>query len=380
MAKIEVSVVLPCLNEEKTIGICIEKAMRVFRENGIEGEVVVVDNGSTDNSAKIAHSKGARVISESRKGYGRAYCRGFSEAYGKYILMADADNTYDLLELPKFIEPLRGNEADIVMGSRFKGRILPKAMPWLHQYVGNPALTFILNSLFHSRLSDTQCGMRAFRKEILKDLDLKCGGMEFASEMLIKALKEKLRIKEVPITYYPRESRSKLRSFHDGWRHLRFMMLFAPNYTFLLPGMILMLLGVGLGILLLKGPLVFGKITLDLHPAVFASMLAIVGYQIFLMGIYAKRVAVKYGFEKEKGMIKWLSEKINLEKGILIGLLVFVLGLIVDVNIVYKWWHSGFGAIFELKAALLALTFVVIGLQTMFSSWFLSMLEIEKIY
>jgi len=378
--EIEVSVVLPCLNEEKTIGICIEKALRVFKEQKINGEVIVVDNGSTDNSAKIARENGARVIKESKKGYGRAYQSGFSEAKGRYIMMADSDNTYDLLEMPKLLEPLRKNEAELVIGSRFKGRILPDAMTFSHKYIGNPVLTGILNVFFHSKISDAHSGMRVFRKEILNKLDLKCGGFEFCSEMLIKSLKKKIKILEFPVTYHPREGGTKLNSFRDGWRHLRFMMLFAPTYTFLIPGILLLIFGLGLNLILLRGPFVFGRISLDIHPAVLGSMLAIVGFQIFITGIYAKKLAVKYDFEKEKKFMKWLSGKIDLEKGVLLGLLVFLLGFFAGLNILYKWKTGGFGASGEMRAALFALTFIVIGIQTIFSSWFLSMLEIEKIY
>jgi len=257
---------------------------------------------------------------------------------------------------------------------------LPGAMTFSHKYIGNPVLTGILNVFFHSKISDAHCGMRAFKREILKKLDLKCGGMEFASEMLIKALKGKITIREIPITYYSREGKTKLNSLNDGWRHLRFMMLFAPTYTFLLPGLLLLIFGLGLNLILLRGPFVFGRISLDIHPAVLGSMLAIVGFQIFITGIYAKKLAVKYDFEKEKKFMKWLSSRINLEKGILLGLLMSLLGFFAGLNIIYKWAKNGFGAIYEMRLALFALTLVVIGLQTIFSSWFLSMLEIEKIY
>ncbi len=230
----EVSVVMPCLDEEKTVGVCIKKCLKIFKENDIDGEVIVVDNGSVDNSPRVARETGAKVVFEPRKGYGRAYLRGFSEAGGGYIIIGDADNTYDFLEIPKFLKLLNDNHCDFVSGTRLKGKILPNAMPWLHRYVGNPLLTKIFNLIFHTKFSDVYCGFKAFTKEALEKMDITCAGMEFTPEITINAIKANLRMMETPITYHPRDpmTKSKLKSFEDGWRYLRFTLSFVPDRLF----------------------------------------------------------------------------------------------------------------------------------------------------
>ena len=233
---------MPCLNEAQTVGVCVQKARRAIKQLGISGEVVVADNGSTDGSPSIAEREGARVVHQPIRGYGAAYLAGIAAARGKFIVIGDSDNTYDFGEIPRFLQPLR-ESADLVMGSRFKGEIKPGAMPWLHRYIGNPTLTGILNLLFRAGVSDAHCGMRAFTKDAYEKLGLQTTGMEFASEMVIKAAKVGLKITEVPITYYPRKGESKLHSFRDGWRHLRFMLMLSPTYLFLLPGALLFLIG-----------------------------------------------------------------------------------------------------------------------------------------
>ncbi|MEM3922327.1 MAG: glycosyltransferase family 2 protein, partial [Nitrososphaerota archaeon] len=234
--EVEVSVIIPTLNEEETIGICIEKVMRVFKECNIKGEIIVSDS-SNDRTPEIAKSMGAIVVKPDRKGYGYAYMFAFKYAKGKYIVMGDGDDTYDFLEMPKLLEPLMNGNADLVIGSRFKGKIEKGAMPFLHRYIGNPLLTFFFNLFFKMSVSDVHCGFRAIKREALERLELKTDGMEFASEMLLEACKKGLRIEEVPINYYRRKNPvSKLRSFHDGWRHMKFMLLNAPEYLFLYPG------------------------------------------------------------------------------------------------------------------------------------------------
>jgi glycosyltransferase involved in cell wall biosynthesis len=236
----EVSVVMPCLNEEKTIGVCIEKAMSAMERMGVRGEVVVSDNGSADSSVEIAESLGARVVHQSVKGYGSAYLKGITEAYGDYIVIGDSDNTYDFAELDRFLDPLRDGY-DVVMGNRFKGGILPGAMPWHHQYIGNPLLSGILNLFFRTGIGDAHCGIRSFTREAFGRMHLQTTGMEFASEMVINASRAGLSMTEVPVTYYPRAegSEAKLRSFRDGWRHLRFMLLYSPDWLFMIPGLAL---------------------------------------------------------------------------------------------------------------------------------------------
>ena len=376
--EIEVSVVIPCLNEEETIVSCIKKALKAFRDHNITGEVVVSDNGSNDNSVALAKNAGARVVHQPEKGYGNAYLKGFDEARGNYIIMGDADDTYDFLEIPKFIEPLRKGY-DFVMGTRLKGNILPGAMPWKHRYIGNPLLTAFLNLLFKAKISDSHCGMRGFTKKAYKKLGLKTSGMEFASEMIIKAAKNNLKIKEVPITYYPRKGVSKLSSFKDGWRHLRFMLLFSPLHLFLIPGITIALFGIILMGLLLRGPLIIGDISLDVHPMFIGSLLVILGYQITAFGIHTKIYRVTCKIEDNDNLTKAILKHITLEKGLLLGSLILIIGLITGLIIFMKWIKSGFGSLQEVRLTLVALTLIAIGTQTIFSSFFLSTLEIEKI-
>ncbi|MFC1686018.1 glycosyltransferase family 2 protein [Nanoarchaeota archaeon] len=372
----EVSVILPCLNEEQTIGVCIKKAKQVFQEKNIDGEIIVVDNGCTDNSAKIAKELGAEVFHEPIKGYGAAYLKGISVAKGQNLVMADADNTYDLLEMPKLLAELKDN--DFVIGSRLNGQIKEGAMPLLHRYIGNPTLTFILNRLFKLKVSDAHSGFRAFTKKAISKMDLNSTGMEFASEMIMKAKKNSLRIKEVPITYHPRKGESKLHSFRDGWRHLRFMFLYSPNYLFIAPGMILFLLGIILMGLLLKGPITIGSTSLDIHPMILGSLLTIVGFQIINLGIHAKSYAIKMNLEKPKGFMKLIEKYANFERGAITGLGILLIGAIAFLGILIKWINSGFGELTEVRTAIFSMTLIIMGLQVMFSAFFLSVLGIKK--
>ena len=376
---LEVSIVMPCLNEEKTIGICVEKALAALREEGGEGEVIVCDNGSTDQSAEIARSRGARVVYQPERGYGNAYLKGISEAKGRYILIADSDNTYDFMALSDFIAPLR-NGYDLVIGSRIKGEVLPGAMPWLHRYVGVPILTGLLNLLFGTRISDAHCGMRSFTREALERMNLRTTGMEFASEMVIKASRAGLKITEVPITYYPREGESKLRSFPDGWRHLRFMLLYSPTYLFLVPGGALSFIGFMLLFLISFGRVYIGNFGLDIHSMVLGSLLFVLGFEIITLGIYAKVYAKSAGLEEGDRFINFLSRHCNLERGVLLGLLVLFSGLAFNIHIASQWISHDFNldGRLQLRAALWGLTLMLIGAQVMFSSFFLSILGIKK--
>ena len=261
---VEVSVAMPCLNEEMTLGTCIEKVQQTLKALGIKGEIIVADNGSTDGSVEIAESLGAKVVHQPIRGYGAAYLAGIAAAQGKYIIIGDSDDTYDFTDLERFIEPLR-NGYDLVMGSRFKGEILPGAMSWSHRYIGNPILSGILRWFFKTNISDSHCGMRGFTREAYERMALQTTGMEFASEMVVKAVQEDLKIHEVPITYYPREGESKLNSFRDAWRHLRFMLLLSPTYLFVLPGSLLFVLGLLVLLVMLPGPVQIGNHAYDIH-------------------------------------------------------------------------------------------------------------------
>lgn len=379
MKGIEVSVVLPCLNEEATIGECIRKIRKVFREQKLSGEIIVSDNNSTDNSVEIAESLGAKVVHQEKKGYGNTYLKGLSAARGRYIVIADSDNTYDFLEMPKFLAPLKSGEADFVIGSRLKGTILPGAMPMLHQYAGNPLFTSLMNLFFHVGISDAYCGMRAFNSSVYNRLALVAGGMEFGLEMVAKAALLKLKIKEVPITYHPRDGApSKLRSFYDGWRSLRFMLMYSPDYLFLLPGGVFFLVGLFLMFLLLPGPVYFPGWGLDVHTMLLGSLMSILGFQVLVMGLTLKTYAVAGKFQIYDRMTAFVSKHFSLERALLVGSVVATAGLIVGLNVLYGWYLSGFGKLSTLRQVIVASNLIIIGLQTIFSAFLMSILLIEK--
>lgn len=373
--EIEVSVVMPCLNEAETIGICIKKAQAALKEHEIQGEVVIADNGSTDNSVAIAQELGARVIHQPLRGYGAAYLAGIAAARGKYLVIADSDNTYDFTEIDRFLQPLREG-AELVMGSRFLGDIRPGAMPKLHRYIGNPVLTGILNLLFRAGISDAHCGMRAFTREAYQEMELRTTGMEFASEMVISATKCNLKIAEIPITYYPRTGESKLNSFRDGWRHLRFMLMLSPTYLFLIPGILLFLIGLIGTTAILPGPLQIGNHAYDIHVMVLTCLLCILGYQILLLGISAQTLIRVRGFHDTNALTQFLHRNFTLEKGLLFGIVVFTTGFMIDGWIALEWIKSGFGALQKVRPALFALLLMALGAQSIFSVFFLSMLGI----
>ena len=372
-----VSVVMPCLNEEETLGTCIQKAQNTLEELDIQGEVVVADNGSTDASVEIAERLGARVVHQPLRGYGAAYLAGISAAEGQYIVIGDSDDTYDFTDLERFITPLRDG-CDFVIGNRLKGEILPGAMPKLHRYLGNPVLTGILNVLFRSGVSDAHCGMRSFTREAYQQMELQTTGMEFASEMVINATKADLKIKEIPITYSPRKGESKLNSFRDGWRHLRFMLMLSPTYLFLIPGILLFLLGLISTVALLPGPLQIGSRAYDIHVMVLTCLLCLLGYQVLLLGLSARTLSVTRGFSSSDSLIQFVYRHFTLEKGLLLGCVIFAVGFLIDGWIAYGWVKSGFGELQKVRPALFALLLMILGTQTIFSAFFLSMLGISS--
>ena len=373
----EVSVVMPCLNEEETIAECVRKALDSFREHGIKGEVVVSDNGSTDRSVEIATSLGARVVHQTKKGYGNAYHKGISEARGRYVVIGDSDNTYDFGEVHKFIEPLRQG-ADFVMGTRLKGKILPGAMPWLHQYIGNPFLSWFLNFLFHTGISDSHCGMRAFTKEAWGRMHCKTTGMEFASEMVINSSKAGLKTAEIPITYYPRKGESKLHSFRDGWRHMRFMLMYSPSHLFFISFFAIMLPGILLMLLLLRGPVYLFGHGFDIHFIVLGGVMTLLGYQIIHLGIMGKAISAEKNILVDDKFIRFMNKNFTLEKGISIGLLIFFIGFLINVYILASWIGSGFGELRMVRPAILGLILIVMGIQTFFSAFLMSMIGMSK--
>jgi len=374
---VDVSVVIPSLNEEKTIGICIEKVKKVFAEHNINGEIIVADN-STDKTPEIAREMGAKVVTPDKRGYGYAYLYGFRHVRGKYIVIGDADDTYDFLEIPKLLEPLKNGEADMVIGSRFKGEILDGAMPWLHKHIGNPVLTRFLNFFFKAGVSDAHSGFRAFTKEALEKMELRGDGMEFASEMIMRAVWAGLKIKEVPITYYPRHgSEPKLNSFRDGWRHLKFMLLYTPSYLFILPGIFLFIVGIFLVLFISAGLSKFGSISLGIHSMIASSLLAVSGYHLLFLGLAGKIYRTKKDMLSDR-IANFVMERLSLERGATVGVIVFLIGFIYTINLLWKWVNSGFKSLPVLNQDVLAFTLLVIGLHTVFFSFFLSMLS-EKV-
>ena len=375
----EVCVILPCLNEAETVGTCVTKAMNTLRQLGVRGEVVVVDNGSTDGSQDIARRCGARVVDEPQRGYGSALMRGAEESRAPYIIMADADDSYDLTDLERFIAGLRGG-ADLVMGSRRRGPIEPGAMPWLHRWIGNPMLSGLLNVLFRAGISDAHCGMRAFTKAAYRRMQLQTTGMEFASEMVIKAALGQMRIAEIPITLHP-DGRSRpphLRSFRDGWRHLRFMLLFSPTHLFLIPGGLATLLGLVPLIALGGGPRFIGGVRFDVHYMVLGSLLTILGFQIVSTGVFAKVYSHAARLYVSDRTLNVLMRYFNLERGLVAGAMIFLLGFVIDASILVHWLRIGMGTLDAVRPAIQASTLMIVGAQIIFSSFFLSMLVVPR--
>lgn len=373
-----VSVVMPCLDEEQGVGVCVETALRAIEAMGVPGEVVVVDNGSTDRSAEIARAAGARVVEEPRRGYGSAYLRGFEEARGRYLVMGDADRTYPFEDVARFVEPLMEGRCDLVMGDRLGGDILPGAMPWTHRWIGNPILSGMLRLLFHTRISDSHCGMRAFTREAYDRLGLRTTGMEFASEMVVSALREHLAVEEMPITYHPREGESKLSGLRDAWRHVRFMLLYSPSYLFQLPGLLLMAVGAFLVLALAGGPRELFGHRWDYHPLLFGAIALIVGYQLVLFDTFAKIFAAGAGLARPGRWIRWIEELFSLERGLIIGGVVFLLGFGLEAKIVMDWIRAGLGELFAVRGVVIGMAAMVLGLQTVFGSFLISLMLIER--
>lgn len=369
-----VSIIIPCMNEEKTIGICIQKALSMFKKGNIEGEIIVSDS-SNDNSRIIAIEMGAKVVIPDNNGYGNAYLEGIKHSQGKYLLFTDADNTYDLNEALKFIKPLMNKEADFVMGTRLKGNIKKGAMPKLHQYIGNPLLTRILNWLFNVNISDAHCGIRAITREGYEKLDIKSEGMEFASEMVIEAARKRLKIVEVPVTYYPRLTPSKLHSWSDGWRHLRFMMLYNPTPFLFVPGSLVLLLGIFMTItMIMRGDVVTGSF----HSFILGSLMAIIGIQMLSTGSYIQIYGIMRNKIDRSGITSVLLNYHSLEIGLIIGLILLSAGLILGINIVYKWTSSNFGSLYQLRDAVIFMALISIGLQIIFSTLMISIFLLDN--
>jgi glycosyltransferase involved in cell wall biosynthesis len=378
----EVSVVLPCLNEAKTLAACIEQIQTTFREHHITGEVIVADNGSNDGSPAIAERMGARVVPVSSRGYGSALMGGISAAAGKFVIMGDSDCSYDFGHIPRLLEKLRAGN-DLVMGNRFRGGVRPGAMRALHKYIGNPILTGIGRLFFKAPCGDFHCGFRGFSKEAYQRMGLRTTGMEFASEMVVKAALFKMRIEEVPTTLSPdgRDRAPHLRSWHDGWRHLRFLLLYSPRWLFLYPGALLILAGTLVGLWLLAGPRSMGNIILDVHTLLYAAMAILMGFQAIAFATFTKVFAISEGLLPEDPRLNRLFCFITLEVGLVVGGVLMATGLGATLYAVGVWGEGHFGALDPtqmLRVVIPAVLLLTLGFEMILSSFFLSVLGMRR--
>jgi len=378
--ELELTILMPCLNEAETLAACVAKARGFIERTGIAGEILVSDNGSTDGSQDIASAEGARVVRADQRGYGAALATGIAHARGRFVIMGDADDSYDFANLDAFVRELRDG-ADLVMGNRFAGGIGPGAMPWHHRYIGNPVLSFLGRLFFKTPIRDFHCGLRGFRRDAVLDLQLRTTGMEFASEMVVKATLARLDIREVPTTLQ-KDGRSRpphLRSIRDGWRHLRFLLLFSPRWLFLYPGMALLWIGLIVGTMLLRGPVVVGGVTFGVHTLLVAALCIIMGTQSIAFAIIGRRFASRYGFIPPSGSYNRLLESLTLERLLLVAILLMLGGLAMMGWGLMEWARRGFGPLTSsatLRVVIFAMTALVTGFQLMMSAFMSSMINI----
>jgi glycosyltransferase involved in cell wall biosynthesis len=380
LENIEVSVVIPCLNEAKSLAFCIDKARNAFAASGLRGEVVIADNGSTDGSIEIAGEHGARVVNVKDRGYGAALKGGIASSRGEFIIMGDADDSYDFSTVPAFVRKWREGY-DVVMGNRFRGEIKPGAMPWSHKYIGNPGLTAVMNVFFRTRIGDCLCGLRGFTRALYDRLDLRTSGMEWAPEFVIKSALAGARMTEIPIVLWPdkRGRPPHLRSFSDGWRVLRFMVLYAPDWLFLLPGGLLMLLGLLIVFWLFPGPReLTPRVELDIHTMIFGVLFTLLGAQIFSFGLFAKLFSYAERFDRNPVSLKRMLHHVKLEHGLLLGACLALVGFIGDTRVFWIWMSEGFGRLHDERAVLFWSLWFFLGVQIFFSSFLLSMLGISR--
>jgi len=381
-AAVEVSIVMPCLDEVETLATCVSMARQAIEKGGYSAEIIVADNGSSDGSQLVARELGVRVVDVHKKGYGSALIAGIDAANGRFVVMGDADASYDFAAIAPLIAKLRDGY-DLVVGNRFIGGIQPGAMPWSHQWFGNPVLTRISRIFFHAPVGDTHCGLRAFTKDAYGRMRLRATGMEFASEMVIKASLKGMRITEVPVVLHP-DGRSRpphLRTWSDGWRHLRFMLLFSPRWLFLYPGLALLTGGFVLSALLVAGPLRIGGVRLDIHTLLVAGFLSLLGYQLVLFAVFTKMFAIREGFHPPHPALQALLRYITLEVGLLTGALMALGGLIALILAVVSWQSVGFGNLnpsTTMREVIPAVVLLALGTQTIFASFFISILAIER--
>ena len=377
---LELTILMPCLNEAETLAVCIGKARDYLARSGVAGEVVIADNGSTDGSQAIAEAHGALVVNVEQRGYGAALAGGIAAARGRFVIMGDADDSYDFANLDNFVHELRDG-ADLVMGNRFAGGIAPGAMPWHHRYIGNPVLSFLGRLFFKTPIRDFHCGLRGFRRDAITALNLRTTGMEFASEMVVKATLAHSDIREVPTTLKP-DGRSRpphLRSFRDGWRHLRFLLLFSPRWLFLYPGLVLLLAGMIVGAILLRGPVQIGGLSFNVHTLLVASLCVIMGTQSIAFAIIGRRFASRYGFIPRSGAYDKFLESLSLERLLLFAMLLLLGGMGAMGWGFWEWAKRDFGPLTSsatLRAVILAMTALVTGFQLMMSAFMSSMINI----
>ena len=380
---LELSIVIPCLNEETTVGDVVRKGVASLARLRIDGEVIVADNGSSDRSREVARASGARVVDVRTKGYGAALMGGINAARGTYVLMADADDSYDLAAIDPFVDALRAGN-DLVMGNRFAGGIKTGAMPTLHKYVGNPVLSFVARLFFGGETGDFHCGMRAFRRDKILALDLRTVGMEWASEMVVKSHLAKYRVAEVPTILYPdrRPRRPHLRTWRDGWRHLRFLLLYSPRWLFFYPGALLMAIGGLVGARLLLGPFQAGALGFDVHTLIYAAAMVIVGYQAVAFAFFTKIFAVSEGLLPEDPRLPVLFRYVTLEVGIVVGLAMVIVGIGTGAVALRMWTEAGFGSLADrsettLRYVIVSSAALALGFETIVASFFLSVLGLR---
>jgi glycosyltransferase involved in cell wall biosynthesis len=379
---LELSIVMPCLNEAETLAVCIDKAQKFLKENQVRGEIIIADNGSTDGSQQIALSHGARVVDVKSKGYGAALMGGINGAYGKYIIMGDSDDSYDFQSLSAFIAKLRDGY-DLVMGNRFKGGVKEGAMPFLHKYLGNPVLSFIGRLFFNSKIGDFHCGLRGFSKEAVKRMDLRTTGMEFASEMVVKASLMNMKIAEVPTTLSP-DGRSRpphLRTWRDGWRHLRFLLMYSPKWLFLYPGIFLMVIGLIISGTLIIQPIHILGVRLDVHTLLYTASCLVIGFQGVVFYLFTKTFAIREGLLPEDKTLNSLYRYINLETGLIGGSILVIIGIGLTFYAFQEWNQVNFAGLdpaVTLRKVIPAVVSLILGVQSILYSFFLSILGLRQ--
>ena len=374
---------MPCLNEAATVGDCVKQAREALAKYGIRGEVIVADNGSTDGSRELAAAAGARVVPVSLRGYGSALLTGIASAYGEYVVIGDADGTYDFMAIDRFVAKLHEGY-DLVMGNRFQGGVAKGAMPFLHRYLGNPALSFLGRLFFSNEVGDFHSGLRGFRRSPILALDLRTTGMEFASEMVVKASLQGLRISEVPVTLAPdkRDRPPHLRTWRDGWRHLRFLLLYSPRWLFLYPGALLMAVGALTLVWLLPSERAVGSVRLDVHTLIYAAAAVVLGYQAVIFAVFTKTFAISEGLLPEDPRLVRLYRYVTLETGLGAGIALVIAGLVLAVTAIGIWQTQGFGPIVDvprtLRVVIVSSLAITLGVQTFFASFFLSVLGLSR--